>query len=163
LADFATPATFVTPSINALSVNQALPSATFDATHGLLPLALGIGCKRGVALAQIEAAVQRALGDWPLARVTAIATLDAKADEPALRAFCAAHALPLHTYTREQLAATPTLAPPSAAARAQFGVDGVCEPCARLAANGGPLVRGKLALDGVTVAIASVSAEVLGA
>jgi cobalt-precorrin 5A hydrolase len=141
-------------------VNQALFSTAFEATPSVSPLVLGIGCKRGVALAQIEAAVQLALGDWPLARVTAMATLDAKADEPALRAFCAAHALPLRTYTREQLAATPSRAPPSAAARAQFGVDGVCEPCARLAANGGPLVRGKLALDGVTVAIASVSTEV---
>jgi cobalamin biosynthesis protein CbiG len=50
----------------------------------------------------------------------------------------------------------PTLAPPSAAAQARYGVDGVCEPCARLAAAGGPLVRGKLAHDGVTVAIASM-------
>jgi cobalt-precorrin 5A hydrolase len=30
----------------------------------------------------------------------------------------------------------------------------VSEPCARLAAGGGPLARGKLALDGVTVAVA---------
>ncbi|WP_309249586.1 cobalamin biosynthesis protein [Paraburkholderia sp. CNPSo 3274] len=118
------------------------------------PLALGIGCRRGVTLAQVDAAVRAALGAWPLESVTAVATLDAKAGELALQAFCAAHALPLHTYTREQLAATPTTAPPCAAAQAQFGVDGVCEPCARLAAGGGPLVRGKLALDGVTVAIA---------
>ncbi|QGZ58020.1 cobalamin biosynthesis protein [Paraburkholderia acidiphila] len=120
-------------------------------------LALGIGCRRGVSLAQVEAAVRAALGMWPLQSVASVATLDAKAGEPALRAFCAAHALPLHTYTREQLVATPASAPPSAAAQARFGVDGVCEPCARLAAGGGPLVRGKLALDGVTVAIASVN------
>lgn len=89
----------------------------------------------------------------------AVATLDAKADEPALRAFCEAHALPLFAYTREQIAAMPALAPPSAAVEARFGIDGVCEPCARLAANGGPLVRGKLALDGVTVAVASAKAH----
>ncbi|WP_415764923.1 cobalamin biosynthesis protein [Paraburkholderia sp. J10-1] len=118
-------------------------------------LALGIGCRRGVTLAQVDAAVRAALGACPLESVTSVATLDVKAGDPALQAFCGAHALPLYTFTREQIAATPTIAPPSAAAQAQFGVDGVCEPCARLAAGGGPLVRGKLALDGVTVAIAS--------
>lgn len=133
---------------------SAVSAAPFEAAPGVSPLVLGIGCRRGVALAQIEAAVNRALGAWSIARVSAVATLDAKAGEPALRAFCAAHALPLHTYTREQLAAAPTLAPPCAAAQTRFGVDGVCEPCARLAAQGGPLVRGKLALDGVTVAVA---------
>lgn len=128
--------------------------ATLEPTQRVPSLALGIGCRRGVTLAQVDAAVRAALGAWPIESVTCVATLDAKAGEPALQAFCAGHALPLHTYTREQLAATPTTARPSAAAQAQFGVDGVCEPCARLAAAGGPLVRGKLALDGVTVAIA---------
>ncbi|WP_322103112.1 cobalamin biosynthesis protein [Paraburkholderia sp. J41] len=125
-----------------------------DADGSAAPLAIGIGCRRGVTLAQLEAAVQAALGDWPIARVAAVATLAAKAGEPALREFCAAHALALAAFTREQIDAMPALSPPSLAARARHGVDGVCEPCARLAANGGPLVRGKLALDGVTVAIA---------
>lgn len=129
--------------------------ATLEPTQRAPSLVLGIGCRRGVTLAQVDAAVRAALGAWPIESVTCVATLDAKAGEPALQAFCAALALPLLTYTREQLAATPSIAPPSAAAQAQFGVDGVCEPCARLAAAGGPLVRGKLVLDGVTVAIAS--------
>ena len=141
-----------------LAENSASRAASFEATlepaQRVPPLALGIGCRRGVTLAQVDAAVRAALGAWPLESVASVATLDAKADEPALQAFCAAHALPLYAYTREQLAATPTIAPPCAAAQAQFGVDGVCEPCARLAAGGGPLLRGKLALDGVTVAIA---------
>jgi cobalt-precorrin 5A hydrolase len=151
----------VMPSIDALAVTLsraplcAASADSVDAAHGMTSLVLGIGCRRGVALAQIEAAVHLALGAAPLTRVTAVATLDAKADEPALREFCAAHALPLQTYTREQIATMPTLAPPSAAAQARYGVDGVCEPCARLAAGGGPLWRGKLAKDGVTVAIAS--------
>jgi cobalt-precorrin 5A hydrolase len=140
-------------------VNASATTPALDAASSVTPLVLGIGCRRGVALAQIEAAVTMALGALPLARVRAVATLDEKASEPALRAFCAAHALPLLTYTREQLGATPVLAPPSAAAQARFGVDGVCEPCARVGAGGGPLVRGKVALDGVTVAIASLSPD----
>ncbi|CAG9231794.1 Cobalamin biosynthesis protein CbiG [Paraburkholderia tropica] len=128
---------------------------------------MGIGCRQGVTVAQIEAAVRAALGAWPLARVRAVATLDAKIDEPALRAFCAAHALPLQCFTREQVEAMSLQAasqpapdsPPSAAALARFGVPGVCEPCARLAAGGGALVRGKLALDGVTVALAAIAPD----
>jgi cobalt-precorrin 5A hydrolase len=100
-----------------------------------------------------------------------VATLDAKAAEPALLAFCAAHALPLRAFTREQVAALENpleaaletaleadamQSAPSAAAQARFGVAGVCEPCARLAARGGALVRAKLALDGVTVALAAI-------
>nr|WP_321902645.1 cobalamin biosynthesis protein [Paraburkholderia tropica] len=136
-------------------------------------MAIGIGCRQGVSVAQIEAAVQAALGAWPLANVRAVATLDAKTAEPALRAFCAAHGLPLRGFTREQVQATARQAAsasasasdsmadsaPSAAALARFGVPGVCEPCARLAADGGALLRGKLALDGVTVALAAIAPD----
>jgi cobalt-precorrin 5A hydrolase len=131
-----------------------LPAAPASADNAA-PLALGVGCRSGVTRAQIEAAVRAALGAWPLARVKAVATLDAKASEPALLAFCAAHALPLQVFARERVAAIGVHSAPSAAAQARFGVEGVCEPCARLAALGGPLVRGKLALDGVTVALAA--------
>lgn len=133
---------------------DALPAAPSSA-HNAAPLALGLGCRSGVTLAQVEAAVQAALGAWPLARVKTVATLDAKAAEPALLAFCAAHALPLEAFARERVSAMGVQSMPSVAARARFGVQGVCEPCARLAARGGPLVRGKLALDGVTVALAA--------
>jgi cobalt-precorrin 5A hydrolase len=120
--------------------------------------ALGIGCRSGVTLVQIEAAVTARLGAWPLARVKAVGTLDAKAAEPALLDFCRAHALPLRSFTREQVAALDVatlLSAPSVAALSRFGVAGVSEPCARLAAQGGPLVCAKLALDGVTVALAA--------
>lgn len=138
-------------------LDSARDSGDDDADNAAASLVIGVGCRRGVTLAQIEAAVRAALGNGPIKRVVAVATLEAKAEEPALRAFCAAHALTLTTYTREQIATITrqdSLSPPSLAARAHHGVDGVCEPCARLAANGGPLLRAKLALDGVTVAIA---------
>lgn len=143
--------------IHALTVNSVTPTSpphVPSASPDPVSLVLGIGCRRGVTLAQIEHAVQAALADEPLARVAAVATLDAKADEPALLAFCAAHRLPLRAYGREAISAMPTQAAPSGAVQARFGVDGVCEPCAQLAAGGGPLKRGKLALDGVTVALA---------
>lgn len=164
----------VTPAPPADCLPDAAPAADNAAPLAqAITLAMGIGCRQGVSVAQIEAAVQAALGAWPLAHVRAVATLDAKTAEPALRAFCAAHGLPLQGFTREQVQATARQAAsasdsmqdcaqdsaPSAAALARFGVPGVCEPCARLAAGGGALLRGKLALDGVTVALAAIAPD----
>ncbi|MGV2293009.1 cobalamin biosynthesis protein [Trinickia sp. YCB016] len=124
------------------------------------PLTLGIGCRRFASVEQIDAAVRAALGAHSLDEVRAVATIDAKAQEPGLVAFCARYGLPLEVFTRAQiegLAATPTLTPsltPSPAALAHLGVEGVCEPCALLASQGGRLLIGKTVRDGVTIAVA---------
>jgi cobalt-precorrin 5A hydrolase len=134
---------------------------------------LGIGCRRGVSLDQIEAAVQAALAGIAshdaakrasagmTEHVACIATLDSKAHEPALLAFCHRHALPLEVFSADEIAAClrehPGLSH-SPAALAHAGVAAVCEPCALLAARGGRLVAAKRAHDGVTVAIADAHA-----
>jgi cobalamin biosynthesis protein CbiG len=116
---------------------------------------VGIGCRRGVSAERIEAAVRDALGDMlPFEALDAVATVDAKADEAGLVAFCARHALPLRTFTREQIAALDAHTSASQAVREHMGVDGVCEPCALLATQNGRLLVRKRARDGVTVAIA---------
>ena len=123
-------------------------------------LIAGIGCRRGVSAEQIEAAVREALGDaLPFAALRAVASIETKADEAGLVEFCTRNALPLHTFTREQIAALDAPINASSAAQEHLGVDGVCEPCARLAANGGELLVTKLARDGVTVAIACAAAH----
>ena len=125
-------------------------------------LTIGIGCRKGVGVEQIEAAVLAALEPNTFADVASVATLDTKADEPALVAFCARHRLSLVTFSANEVQAC--FGPHSsllgsAAVHAQTGVDGVCEPCALLAAPGGTLVRGKRILDGVTVAIAALNSK----
>jgi cobalt-precorrin 5A hydrolase len=117
-------------------------------------LSIGIGCRRDTPAAEIENAVRAALGTYRFEDIRAVATLDAKADEPGVREFCARHALPLLSFTRAQIASTPSLSAPSRAAREALGVDGVCEPCALLALPGGELVVGKSMYGAVTVAIA---------
>ncbi|WP_425606072.1 uroporphyrinogen-III C-methyltransferase [Paraburkholderia sejongensis] len=97
-------------------------------------LSVGIGCRSHSTAADIEAAVRAALGTHPFARIAGVATIGSKADEAGLLEFCARHALPLQLFTREQIAAIPVTSP-SAAAHAHLGVDGVCEPCALLAAS----------------------------
>jgi cobalt-precorrin 5A hydrolase len=123
-------------------------------------LIAGIGCRRGVSAEQIEAAVRDALGNsLSFAALSAVASIDTKAGEPGLVAFCKHYALPLHTFTREQIAALDTPVSTSAVVREHLGVDGVCEPCARLAAHGGELLVTKRDRDGVTVAIACAAAH----
>ena len=127
-------------------------------------LSVGIGCRLHSPAEQIEAAVRAALGAHGIDEILTVASVDTKAHEAGLLEFCARHALPLTSFSAEQIA-TVHVEEPSAAAREHLGVDGVCEPCALLAAaaameSAAPraqlLVR-KTIHAGVTVAIAYVS------
>ena len=125
------------------------------ATEVLKPLTVGIGCRRDVPQERIEAAVLHALAqaDLRLAAVRDVATVDLKAEEPGLLAFCARHALPLRVLARATLAARPWVSRPSDWVRQNVGLDGVCEPAALVASPRGMLVVPKTSLDGVAVAV----------
>ena len=127
------------------------------ATEALKPLVAGIGCRRGVSLTQIGDALAQALAQAPAGRrldeVREIATIDLKQDEPGLLAFCAAHGLPLRVIARTSVAARAWVTRSSAWVMQNVGVEGVCEPCALIAAARGALLVPKMTLDGVAVAI----------
>lgn len=131
----------------------AVPVVT-TATEALKPLVIGIGCRKGTPVESIEAAVLLALDGRPLGHVREIATIDLKAEEPGLLAFCAAHDIALRVLTRQTVAARAWVGKPSAWVREQVGLDGVCEPCALIACNRGILLVPKTTLDGVAVAVA---------
>ncbi|MET0267538.1 MAG: cobalamin biosynthesis protein [Duganella sp.] len=133
----------------------AAPVVT-TATEALKPLTIGIGCRKGVAAERIEAAVQQALlaaGEYGMKDVRQMATVDLKAEEPGLLAFCLQHDLPLRVLARATLAARPWVSQPSAWVKQNVGLDGVCEPCALVASPRGALLVPKMALDGVAVAV----------
>lgn len=140
-------------------------------------LSIGIGCRSHSSAEQIEAAVRATLRSQTFGEIAAIASVDTKAHEAGLLEFCTRHALPLKLFSRAQIAAI-SVDDPSAAVREHLGIDGVCEPCALLAAAGAfdaadladvadahdarLLVR-KTVYGGVTVAIASSgSAQAIG-
>ena len=102
-------------------------------------LSVGIGCRLHSSAEQIEAAVRTALGTRAFDQIRVVASVDTKASEAGLLAFCARHSLPLQLFSREQIAAM-TVAKPSSRVREHLGVDGVCEPCALLAASAHPRV-----------------------
>lgn len=136
----------------------AVPVVT-TATEALKTLVIGIGCRRGTRVEQIDAAVRLAMNGRALEAVREVATVDLKADEPGIHAFCERYGLPLRVFSHAQLAARPWTTRPSAWVRQNIGLDGVCEPCALLASSRGALVVGKTTLDGVAIAIADDSPE----
>lgn len=116
---------------------------------------LGIGCRRDIPREALEAAFEglcRETGLWPQA-VTAAATIDLKAAEPGLLAFCAAHGWPLTVYSPQRLMEAEGTFTASAFVERTTGADNVCERSAVLAARG-PLWTKKHAGGGVTMAVA---------
>jgi len=130
----------------------AVPVIT-TATEARKPLVVGIGCRRNVSGEQIEAAVLHALGTRSLADVREVATIDLKANELGLLAFCEWHGIPLRILAGATVAARPWVTQPSDWVRQNVGLDGVCEPCALIASARGELVVPKTALNGVAVAV----------
>ncbi len=139
----------------------ATPVVT-TATEAKKPLVVGIGCRKGVSEQQVEKAVRRALGELgtdDLTRVRELATVDLKANEPALLAFSHQHGIPLRVIAKQQIENRAWVSQPSDWVRQAVGLDGVCEPCALIASVRGRLVVPKTTLDGVAVAIVVDDAE----
>lgn len=118
-------------------------------------LVLGVGCRRGTTRETLEERFDglcRMRGILPEA-VGAAASIDLKADEEGLLAFCAARGWALSTYSAEELRAVSGAFRASDFVTRQTGVDNVCERSAVRAARG-PLLVGKDAGGGVTLALA---------
>jgi cobalt-precorrin 5A hydrolase len=102
---------------------------------------LGIGCDRGTPEELVERGVAQLLAQALLspASVKAVATVDLKADEPALLALCQKHGWALQTYPAALLDAVlvPT---PSETVKRHVGTRGVAEPSALLAAGASELL-----------------------
>lgn len=138
------------------NVVGAVPVVT-TATEALKPLVVGIGCRKGVTPAQIEAAVLHALSQCDprgeLAAVRELVTVDLKANEPALVAFSHSHGIPLRVIGKHQIESRAWVTQASEWVQHAVGLDGVCEPCALIACTRGRLIVPKTALDGVAVAV----------
>lgn len=119
----------------------------------------GIGCRRGACSEAIGEAFLLACGQAGISpsAVREAATIDVKAHEEGLLAFCRARNIPLATYSAEELSQVEGSVSPSDFVRATVGVDNVCERAAL--ADGGKLIFPKLAHGGVTVAFSKVTIE----
>jgi len=119
-------------------------------------LVLGVGCRRGVPVQEIEDMFQTVCRDQGFAPLSLalVATAALKADEPGLLEFAARHDVPLRSFSLEELAQVPDLPSPSEVVRQKIGVPGVAEPAALLASSGGRLVTPKVKGTRITMALA---------
>lgn len=117
---------------------------------------VGTGCRRGISAEIFERELLGALGEGkiPLAAVRQLATIDRKAQEPCIRAFCKKYGLPLAAASAEALSSLEGAFTPSEFVRGTVGVDNVCERAALYAAREGRIIMKKHAAGGVTAAAA---------
>lgn len=134
----------------------------FERTLHLVPqvVTLGVGCRRGVAPAALEARVREVLAQHRIApqAVKRIASIDVKRDEPAILQLARAFECEARFYSAEELNRVEGDFEASAFVRETVGVDNVCERAA--VAGGGRLVVGKQAGAGMTVALAVDDCEI---
>jgi len=120
-------------------------------------IAIGVGCRAGVAGEAIAALARRALADAGAPKgELRVFTLDAKAHEPGLAEaarLLGAKLTPLPLAALEAQAGR--ILTPSAAAQARFGAPNIAEAAALAGAGeGARLIGPRLAADGATCAVA---------
>lgn len=135
-----------------------MPDAAMPGQEGRGTLVLGLGCERGTPAAELLALAETVLGlsGRSAAEVSAVASLDTRAAEPAMHAVAGRFGVPLATFPAARLEAeTPRLANPSAIVFAHTGCHGVAEAAAMAAAGeGSVLVCPKTKSPRATAAIA---------
>ena len=101
-----------------------------------MKIALGLGCDRNTPLATVKAAIDQALAlcQASLDDVNAVASIDLKADEPALLQLAAEQGWNIHFYSAQELAQV-DVPNPSETVRKHTGTPSVSEAAALLAAQ----------------------------
>jgi len=123
-------------------------------------LSVGIGCNSGTSQEEIEAVVRAVFEEQNLSflSITGIATIDIKADEPGLKAFCTAHTFPMRTYRSDELNLVEGLDRSDMVFKAT-GAYAVAEPAALLAGGSTELLVRKQKKGNVTVAVVVAGRE----
>lgn len=100
-------------------------------------LAVGIGCDRGATPEMVERGLRSVFAEEGLSlkSIRAIATLDRKRDEEAIRSLADTLGVPLRVFTAEDLDRVEGIETPSETVRFFVGTRGVAEPAALLASS----------------------------
>jgi cobalt-precorrin 5A hydrolase / precorrin-3B C17-methyltransferase len=142
-----------------LSVTDAArPPASLELLYRPKTLVLGIGAERGAPPEEAVALAERVLAESGLSSLSlaAVASLDLKADEPAVHAVAARYGVPARFFDAARLEAeTPRLANPSEVVFREAGCHGVSEGAALAGAGAdGALVVAKRKSARATAALA---------
>lgn len=129
-----------------------------EATLWLVPqrAVLGLGCRSGKSMEELEEFVQRLLKLQGISFRTLrkVCSIDRKAKEQGILDFCKKYDLPFETFSAEELMQVPGRFSASSFVAGQVGADNVCERSAVLGSGNGRLVLRKTAENGMTAAVA---------
>ncbi len=120
-------------------------------------LVLGAGCNKGVSPEDFESSAMDFLkgAGVSVMSLKALATIDIKRDEPAMKIFAESHNIPLVTFAADELNTLKGSFTASERVRHFTGTDNVCErSCVLCAGEGGVLLRSKCVYNGITFALA---------
>ena len=142
-----------------------LPSSQATVFYRPPSLAVGMGCRRGVPVDELDALLMETFAEYSLslASLACIATAELKRDEVGLQQLAARYGVPFVHYSSDQLnsvyAEAPTAADavrpvPSHRAHSLVGVWGVAEPAALLASGAAGLLAPRHNTRRATIAIA---------
>ena len=140
-----------------VAVSDLSQITPFPVTLFLRPrnLILGAGCNKGVDPSEFERAVKNFLDDSGVSILSlkALASIDIKANEPALKIFAETHNIPFLTFTALELQNLPGRFTSSQRVLQITGTDNICERACVMA--GGVLIRNKFVYnDCITLALA---------
>ena len=151
-----------TPVVLGMAVTLQDTIRPFGETLHLLPviLTVGIGCRKGTSAEAINKAVQTVLMKNKLSSlcIKQICSIDLKAEEPGLLAYCEQQKVPLRTFSADELQTAAGDFCESEFVQQVTGVNNVCERAA-LIGSGGKLLVKKQVIEHVTVAVASAIYE----
>ena len=119
-------------------------------------LYVGIGCRRCTPKDAVSAAVRETVtkAGYNMKDVRGIFSIDLKAGEPGILAFCREEGLPFRCFSKEELSKAEGTFQTSAFVKEVTGIDNVCERAAVAGSEGGCLICGKSIREGVTCALA---------
>ena len=119
-------------------------------------LVLGIGCRRGVSFAALDAFIKTTLEAHHLAfqSIAVLASVNLKADEVALQRLAEHYSWRFETHTVGALKAVTAIATPSEHVQLLIGTPSVSEAAAILSSCNGQLVVCKCKGEGMTLAVA---------
>jgi cobalt-precorrin 5A hydrolase len=140
-------------------VSSTMDTDPFGSVLKLVPKhnILGIGCRRGTPMKDIEDHVTGVLrrNNVSIYSIRAVGSIDIKKDETGLIEFAEKYGLPIIFFTKEQLESVPGEFTDSETVMRNVGIGNVCERAALAASDDGTLVIRKDAANSVTVAVAS--------
>lgn len=148
-----------TSQVDVLITTKSQDFAKFDAELVLMPkdFAIGMGCRRGKAMKDIEDFVMESLTNSGILpqQVFALASIDKKSDEKGFIEWSRKYNCPFVTYSATDLEQVEGDFCKSEFVKDKVGVDNVCERAAIKACNPqGTIIYEKHAKDGMTIAIA---------